>query len=115
MQKQCCLCSASEFVLESKAASSILSLCTVYGKVSRDRDQLLYRQQALLSVHFALLLQSRKETMLTKIDGAAMDSETVQMLSIIDEEKDANIIINSEGVIQFANKGVTTVCPPAQT
>lgn len=49
--------------------------------------------------------------MLTKIDGSAMDAETVQMLSIIDEEKDANIIINSEGIIQFANKGVTTVCP----
>ena len=41
-----------------------------------------------------------------------MDAETVQMLSIIDEEKDANIVINSEGIIQFANKGVTTVCPP---
>ncbi|DBA80194.1 TPA: hypothetical protein ACH3X2_007658 [Trebouxia sp. C0005] len=53
--------------------------------------------------------ESRKETMLTKIDGSAMDAETVQMLSIIDEEKDANIIINSEGIIQFANKGVTTV------
>lgn len=58
-----------------------------------------------------MLLQSRKETMLTKIDGSAMDAETVQMLSIIEEEKDANIIINSEGIIQFANKGVTTVCP----
>ncbi len=57
------------------------------------------------------MLQSRKETMLTKIDGSAMDAETVQMLSIIDEEKDANIIINSEGIIQFANKGVTAVCP----
>ena len=66
-------------------------------------------------MHLDLLLQSRKETMLTKIDGAAMDSETVQMLSIIDEEKDANVIINSEGIIQFANKGVTTVCAPAQT
>ncbi|DBB01294.1 TPA: hypothetical protein ACH3X3_011692 [Trebouxia sp. C0006] len=53
--------------------------------------------------------ESRKETMLTKIDGSAMDAETVQMLSIIDEEKDANIVINSEGIIQFANKGVTTV------
>lgn len=49
--------------------------------------------------------------MLTKIDGSAMDAETVQMLSIIDEEKDANIVINSEGVIQFANKGVTAVWP----
>ncbi len=57
-----------------------------------------------------MLLQSRKETMLTKIDGSAMDAETVQMLSIIDEEKDANIVINPEGIIQFANKGVTTVC-----
>jgi len=59
-----------------------------------------------------MFMQSRKETMLTKIDGSAMDAETVQMLSIIDEEKDANIVINSEGIIQFANKGVTTVCPP---
>lgn len=56
-----------------------------------------------------LAMQSRKETMMTKIDGAAMDAETVQMLSIIDEEKDANIIITAEGVIQFANRGVTTV------
>ena len=47
--------------------------------------------------------------MLTRIDVAAMDAETVQMLSIIDEEKDAHIIINPEGVIQFANKGVTAV------
>ena len=47
--------------------------------------------------------------MLTKIDGAAMDAETVQMLSMIDEEKDANIIISPEGLIQFANKGVTNV------
>ena len=47
--------------------------------------------------------------MLTRIDVAAMDAETVQMLSIIDEEKDANIIINAEGIIQFANKGVTAV------
>ena len=49
--------------------------------------------------------------MLTRIDVAAMDAETVQMLSIIDEEKDANIIINPEGIIQFANKGVTAVSP----
>ena len=49
--------------------------------------------------------------MLTKIDGAAMDAETVQMLSIIDEEKDANIIISNEGLVQFANKGVTNVRP----
>ena len=48
--------------------------------------------------------------MLTKIDAAAMDAETVQMLSIIDEEKDANVIINAEGLIQFANKGVANVC-----
>ena len=52
--------------------------------------------------------------MLTKIDAAAMDAETVRMLSMIDEEKDANIIITAEGLIQFANKGVTNVCfqPP---
>lgn len=60
-------------------------------------------------------LQSRKESMLTKIDGAAMDAETVQMLSIIDEEKDANIMISSEGLIQFANKGVTNVRPELPT
>lgn len=48
--------------------------------------------------------------MLTKIDAAAMDAETVQMLSMIDEEKDANVIITAEGVIQFANKGVQNVC-----
>ncbi|KAL3141596.1 hypothetical protein ABBQ32_004837 [Trebouxia sp. C0010 RCD-2024] len=54
-------------------------------------------------------LESRKENMLTKIDAAAMDAETVQMLSMIDEEKDANVIITAEGVIQFANKGVQNV------
>ena len=48
--------------------------------------------------------------MLTKIDAAAMDAETVQMLSMIDEEKDANVIITAEGLIQFANKGVQNVC-----
>lgn len=47
--------------------------------------------------------------MLTRIDAAAMDAETVQMISIIDEEKDAHIIITVEGLIQFANKGVTNV------
>ena len=47
--------------------------------------------------------------MLTKIDAAAMDAETVQMLSIIDEEKDANLIINAKGLIQFANKGIASV------
>ena len=47
--------------------------------------------------------------MLTRIDAAAMDAETVQMVSIIDEEKDAHIIINTEGLIQFANKGVANV------
>lgn len=47
--------------------------------------------------------------MLTRIDAAAMDAETVQMVSIIDEEKDAHIIINAEGLIQFANKGVASV------
>ena len=54
-------------------------------------------------------LQSRKENMLTKIDAAAMEAETVQMLSMIDEEKDANLVITAEGLIQFANKGVTSV------
>ena len=54
-------------------------------------------------------MQSRKESMLTKIDAVAMDAETVQMLSIIDGEKDANVIINAEGLIQFANKGVASV------
>ncbi len=52
---------------------------------------------------------------MTKIDGSAMDAETVQMLSIIDEEKDSNIIINAEGIIQFANKGVTTVRPDLES
>ena len=56
-----------------------------------------------------MCLQSRKESMMTKIDAAAMDAETVQMLSIIDEEKDANVIISAEGLIQFANKGVASV------
>ena len=56
-----------------------------------------------------MCLQGRKESMLTKIDAAAMDAETVQMLSIIDEEKDANVIINAEGLIQFANKGIASV------
>lgn len=50
--------------------------------------------------------------MLTRIDAAAMDAETVQMVSIIDEEKDAHIIINTEGLIQFANKGVANVRLP---
>ena len=58
---------------------------------------------------FYVCLQSRKENMLTKIDAAAMDAETVQMLSMIDEEKDANLIITAEGLIQFANTGVTSV------
>lgn len=46
---------------------------------------------------------------MTRIDAAAMDSETMQMLSVINEEKDCNIVINSEGIIQFANKGLTYV------
>ena len=48
---------------------------------------------------------------MTRVDASIMDSETVQMLSIINEEKDCNIVINSEGIIQFANKGLTTVSP----
>ena len=47
--------------------------------------------------------------MMTRIDASIMDSDTVQMLSIINEEKDCNIVINSEGIIQFANKGLTAV------
>lgn len=46
---------------------------------------------------------------MTKINAAAMDSETMQMLSMINEEKDCNIVINAEGIIQFANKGLTYV------
>lgn len=46
---------------------------------------------------------------MTRIDAAAMDSETMQMLSVINEEKDCNIVINAEGLIQFANKGLTYV------
>lgn len=55
------------------------------------------------------MLQTRKDAMMTRIDAAAMDSETMQMLSMINEEKDCNIVINAEGIIQFANKGLTYV------
>lgn len=55
------------------------------------------------------MLQSRKDAMMTRIDAAAMDAETMQMLSMINEEKDCNIVINAEGIIQFANKGLTYV------
>ena len=46
---------------------------------------------------------------MTKIDAAAMDSETMQMLSMINQEKDCNIVTNADGIIQFANKGLTYV------
>lgn len=69
----------------------------------------MYVPECVSSRNLCVCLQSRKESMLTKIDAAAMDAETVQMLSIIDEEKDANVIINAEGLIQFANKGVAIV------
>ena len=42
-------------------------------------------------------------------NSAHMDAETTQMLSMVNEDTDCVVIINSDGVIQYTNKGMTKV------
>ena len=56
------------------------------------------------------LSQARKESMFSRVgENRNLDAETQQMLSMVNEETDAVVIISSEGVIQYTNKGITKV------